>query len=291
MTGTPRQLGTLRSTIQNRFAAAGVPNAEQEARWLVCSTLRLSTEGLLLHPERELTDGEAALLDGLARRREAGEPLAYILGEWQFYGRDFDVGPGVLIPRPETERLIDAARTLLPRDERFVFLDWGTGSGCIALTLLLEFPNSSALMAERSPEALAWARRNLARHGLEARARLIPTETPADIFINHECGLVISNPPYIPTGDIPGLMREVRDHEPHEALDGGADGARCYEALLERAAKWLRPEGFLVLEVGCESSEQRLEFLLPDKGFKPVPVSESGGISAFPHCDAWRYSG
>ena len=144
-------------------------------------------------------------IDAVISRREAGEPLQYILGEAEFYGRDFSVGQGVLIPRHDTEALIEAVKTCIYHDDTFSFVDWGTGSGCIAVTLLLEFPNSYAYMIDFSPEALKYAEENISRYDLQARTAV--NQLP------EYCSVIISNPPYIPSGEIEGLMREVRDYE------------------------------------------------------------------------------
>ena len=234
---------TLRAhltSIRKRLAAAGAVNAEQEARWLLCDGLRLTSAELLAHLEREVVLPEA--LEAGVRRREAGEPLQYVLGTADFWGRDFRVGPGVLVPRRDTEVLVRAALDLLPQDAPFTFLDWGTGSACIAATLLLERPLARGILAERSPDALRWAAENLVRWNLSSRARLLPTDAPEDIAVRGECDL--------------RLMREVRDHEPHLALDGGVDGMDCYRALLASAPAWLKPGAFVILETG-ESDQAR----------------------------------
>ena len=278
------------SAARGRLLRGGVRNAEQEARWLVERALGLTSAALVAYPERPLNQREAEAVEALLLRREAGEPLQYILGEAPFFGRDFHVGPGVLIPRPDTEALIEAALSLLPRGVPLTFLDWGTGSGCIGATLLLELPRSFAFMADKSPEALDYARANLARYGLEGRARLLRTETPEDITVRGECGLVISNPPYIPTGAIPQLMREVRDHEPRLALDGGPDGMDCYRLLLAHAPLWLRPGGHLILEAGDEAQAAALTSLAGQSGGF-APLDTPGASLAGACCVALRYLG
>lgn len=256
----------------------------QERQWLACHALGVSSAALLAHPELY----ERRSVQALFRRREAGEPLQYILGTAPFWGRDFHVGPGVLIPRQDTETLITAALELVPYEEPFTFLDWGTGSGCIAVTLLLERPDSFALMVDRSPAALKYAEENLKRYGLEARARLIRSETPDDIILEERCALVISNPPYIPTEDIPGLMREVRDHEPHSALDGGPDGMDCYRLLFRHAPRWLRPRGLLILEMGDARQAEAFRSS-PPAGFTFLrEFLDDGGN---PRCAVWQYLG
>lgn len=259
---------------------------EQERRWLICHALGISTAELLAHPER----AEARPAQELLRRREAGEPLQYIMGEATFYGRDFRVGPGVLIPRLDTEVLIEAALSLLPDERRpFTFLDWGTGSGCVAATLLLERPGAFALGADRSPAALECARGNLERYHLEGRARLLATQTPEDIDARG-LDLVVSNPPYIPSGEIAGLQREVRDYEPRLALDGGPDGLDAYRALLRRAPKWLRPGGLLLLEAGDESQSAAMR-ALPHEGLRFLREFRRGADLAIPPCVVWEYLG
>ena len=258
----------------------------QERQWLACHALGVSSATLLAHPELYERPEVLALL----RQRETGEPLQYILGEAPFWERDFHVGPGVLIPRRDTETLITAALELLPDGVPFTFLDWGTGSGCIAATLLLERPEASALMADRSPVVLEYAKENLNRYDLEARARLIRTETPEDILLTEEeqCALVISNPPYIPTRDIPGLMREVRDHEPGMALDGGPDGMDCYRLLFRHAPRWLRPGGLLILEMGDATQAEAFR-ASPPAGF--VFLREFRDEGENPRCAVWQYPG
>lgn len=191
---------------------------------------------------------EFARIDRLISRRESGEPLQYILGEADFYGRDFHVGPGVLIPRADTESLINAAMKVIPRDKKFCFLDWGTGTGCIAITILMEFMNSCACMLENSPDALRYAMKNLSRYDLNNRAQIISRLD--ENFCDNEFDLLISNPPYIPSCEIASLMKTVRDYEPHSALDGGVDGMKFYRFIFSQALKVVKHEGYIILEAG-----------------------------------------
>lgn len=284
---------TLRAhltSIRRRLSAAGAANADQEARWLLCDGLRLSSAELLAHPEREVVLPEA--LEAGIRRREAGEPLQYVLGTADFWGRDFCVGPGVLVPRRDTEVLVRAALDLFPQDAPFTFLDWGTGSACIAATLLLERPLARGILAERSPDALRWAAENLDRWDLRSRARLLPTNAPEDIAVRGECDLLISNPPYVPGGTIPRLQREVRDHEPHLALDGGADGMDCYRALLASAPAWLKPGAFVILETGGNDQARAIQDVAehaPARAFSFLQGIEDD--SAILRCVVLKYRG
>lgn len=194
---------------------------------------------------------EAARIEAVISRRELGEPLQYILGQEEFYGREFYVGSGALIPRHDTETLIEAVKSCFAPEDAFAFVDWGTGTGCIALTLLLEFPNAFAYMLDTSTEALAYARQNISRYGLETRTALnrLPTS----------CRLIISNPPYIPSGEIAGLMRSVRDYEPRIALDGGEDGMKFYGEIFALATKILQQDGYIILETGNMNQVQALK--------------------------------
>ena len=216
---------------------AGIVNAKQEALWLASHALGVGSAEILARAE--FSGDEERRIDALISRRVSGEPLQYILGEADFYGRDFTVGKGVLIPRHDTETLIEGVKKVFRQEERFRFLDWGTGSGCIAITILLEFPKSEGCMIDANPKALKYARENLRRYGVYNRL------IDAGYF-----DLIISNPPYIPTGEISGLMREVRDFEPHSALDGGIDGMKFYREIFELSITRLRHGGYMILETG-----------------------------------------
>ena len=237
----------------------------QEAIWLISRALHMHSSWVLAR--YDFTDWEAAEIEKLIVRRERGEPLQYILGSQEFYGREFEVGEGALIPRHDTETLITAAKRLFAPDDKFSFLDWGTGTGCIAITLLLEFPNSHAFMLDISNEALEYAKSNLWRYDVRNRAEIISEFTGMN-----DISLIISNPPYIPSGEIDTLMREVKDYEPRTALDGGIDGMKYYREILA-----VNYEGYIVLEVG---NMKQYEFLRKVKGFRGEIYDEGG----FPRC-------
>lgn len=279
-------LRALRAEARERLSQAGIQNAAQEADWLLCHASGLSAAALLAHPDAPLTEAEREQFGRLIRRREGGEPIQYILGSAPFRGLEFEVGPGVLVPRPETELLVDLALSLLP-DDGFVFMDWGTGSGCIAASILLERPRAFGFLAERNPQSLACAWRNLRNHGLLGRALLLHSRTPGDLPVGAECDLVVSNPPYIPTEAIGGLMRDVRDFEPCMALDGGTDGMDCYRALFGAAPLWLKPGGLLLLEMGDTHQAERMKGHSSKFDFLRSVLD----FSAIPRCMAWRYRG
>jgi release factor glutamine methyltransferase len=213
-----------------RIAAAGSDSARLDARLLWD------------HGQKSGIEFEA-----LVRRRERREPIAYIIGHKEFWSLDLRVGPGVLIPRPDTETLIEEALRLMPdRNAALRIADLGTGSGAILAAVLKELPNASGIGFEASPEAFAWAQGNAARL-IGARAQIqqadwSQAQGPFD--------LVFSNPPYIPSGEIESLAPDVARYEPRTALDGGPDGLDAYRALAELLAGLLKPGGHALLEIG-----------------------------------------
>lgn len=189
----------------------------------------------------------------LVARRERREPVPYILGTREFWGLDFEVGPDVLIPRPESELIIEEALERIEKDSRPLIVDVGTGSGCLAIALAREVPGARVIATDVSPKALAVARRNAARHGVRDRVTFVETsfldglEEPAD--------LIVSNPPYVPSAAAPGLTPEVRDYEPAVAVFGGEDGLDGLRSVLEEAAAKLASGGWLIMEFGYGQDE------------------------------------
>ena len=229
--------------------------ASLDAQLLLAHVLGANRSWVLAHPEATLTEEQQFALEAGARRLEAGEPLPYLLGQWEFYGLDFIVTPAVLIPRPETELLVEQALGWLHSRYSAETIgacraaDIGCGSGCVAIALAKNFPGLAVTAADLSPEALAVARRNVARHGLDgqvtlAQADLLPEAPP--IF-----DLICANLPYIPTARLAELP--VARWEPHLALDGGPDGLELIRRLLGQATGRLVRPGLLLLEI--ESSQ------------------------------------
>ena len=225
--------------------AAGIAQPRLEARWLV--------EALLgerrLEGARALSGEERVRLDAALARRAAREPLDRIEGAREFWSLTFRLAPATLSPRPDSETLVSAALALLgDRARSWRLLDLGTGSGCLLLALLSELPAATGLGIDLAPAAVATATENAARLGLAARARFL-----VDDWAQGQAGpfdLVVSNPPYIQSGDLADLEPEVRNFDPALALDGGADGLAAYRALLPQARRLLAPGGWLVLELG-----------------------------------------
>ena len=232
-------------------------SARLEAEVLLSHVLDISRTALLTHPERILTPDQLANYQTLIRRRASCYPLPYLIGRVEFYNLEFEITPEVLIPRPETETLVDLAlahcSSSTHSSTHTLIADVGTGSGCIAVSLAVHLPRATIYAIEISPAVLAVARRNVERHGVAARVRLVvgdvltPPPSPVD--------LIVSNPPYIPTGDCGSLPASVRDYEPRLALDGGPDGLGIIRRLLAQSPAVLRPGGALLIEIGADQGE------------------------------------
>jgi release factor glutamine methyltransferase len=246
------------------FGAAGLDTPDLDARILVGHALGLDHAALVAAQARPLAEAEAARVSALAARRLAGEPVARIVGGREFWGLPLIVTPAVLVPRPETETVVELALALLEGDRTrpLRIADLGTGSGAILLALLRELPNASGIGTDIATGALDVARRNAGRLGLGDRVRLLASDFGA--ALEGPFDLVVSNPPYIASGEIATLAREVREHDPLPALDGGADGLDAYRALAADAAR-LIGTGHLVVEIGA-GQQRDIEFLFGEKG-------------------------
>ncbi len=228
---------------------AGVPDPGIDARLLLAHVLGLRLPALGLESGRPLVDGEVEAFRVLVAGRAARRPLQHLVGEVDFYGRPFAVEPGVLIPRPETEELVEIALERFPRGATGRAADLGTGSGVIGLTLAAERPGLAVVCTDLSPAALALTARNAAALGLAGRVALLRGDLAAALA-PASLDLVAANPPYVPAAAIAGLEPEVRDHDPRAALDGGADGLQVVARVLAAAGRVLRPGGHLVMEFG-----------------------------------------
>ncbi len=236
------------------LAAAGIDNVRFEARILLAHAAGLSAEQLIARGTEPAPAAVAERLRVLAARRILREPMAYILGEREFWGLPFKVSPAVLVPRPDSETLIEAALALLPDRQRpWRILDLGLGSGCLLLTLLREYPTASGVGFEISQEALAVAEANAQALGVAARARLVSGDWRQPGWQQRLGGpfdLLVSNPPYIEAATIERLMPEVARFEPRLALDGGSDGLVAYRTIAAAAPVLVVPGGRLLVEAG-----------------------------------------
>lgn len=238
--------------VRSRLSDAGIAAADFEARQLACHCFGLSGGELLLHGGKEAGTLALTRLARLAEQRAARRPLQYLLGEWSFYGLTFEVGEGVLIPRPDTETLVEEGLTRLKGVSSPAVLDLCAGSGCIAVTIAKHRPDARVDALEKYPAALFYLRKNIARH-LTGNVRVLER----DLFAGPDGGpydLILSNPPYIPAGELSDLMPEVRA-EPVTALDGGPDGLQFYRVIAGGWSRLLRPGGWLLAEVGMGQHE------------------------------------
>ena len=238
-----------------RLAAGGVASPRLESEWLLAHVLGVPRLRLVIETGRVVTAGEGRAFEGLVTARATRRPLQHLLGSVSFCGLEFAVNPSVLIPRHETELLAEHAWLFLlapptPWARAPMVLDFGTGSGCLAVTLAVKCPAAVVHAVEVSPDALAVARGNAARNGVGGRVSFQLGDGFAALPADVRFDLVVGNPPYIPTGEIAGLQPEVRDHDPRLALDGGADGLDFYRRIAHEASAWLRPEAWLMLEFG-----------------------------------------
>ena len=242
--------------------SAGIEEPGLDARLLVGAALRLDLTGMMTQAARQFTSEEAARLEAYAQRRLAHEPVARILGAREFWGLPFRLSEATLVPRPDTETVVELALEILrerqvPHPPRIA--DIGTGSGAILLALLHEIPDAFGVGTDLSLTALVTARDNATALGLADRAAFVACSYAA--ALSGPFDLIVSNPPYIPSAEIPKLSIEVRDHDPHLALDGGNDGYDAYRALIPQASERLAPGGALIVEAG-QGQARNIETLM-----------------------------
>ena len=258
---------TLRQAITNaaaEFAANPHLNehAHRDAELLLLHTLQISRVTLIAYPDRDLSPGQLIRYQAVISRRLQLEPIQYITGEQEFYGLLLHVTPAVLIPRPETEHLVEAVLKLLPTTKLVKLADIGTGSGAIAIALAVHLPQAEITALDLSPEALAIAERNAQEHNVAGRIHFLKSdllgavESPSKTF-----DAIVSNPPYIPESDRPTLHPQVREHEPAAALFAGESGLDIYRRLIPEALNALKPNGLLALEIG-HGQQHSLKHLL-----------------------------
>jgi release factor glutamine methyltransferase len=252
------------------LAKKGVDSPRLQAELLLAHLLKQPRMRLYLEFERVLPPAEVDGFRELIRRRGQREPLQHIIGSTSFCGLEMAVSRDVLIPRPETELLAERAWTFLNQlstlnPQPSTVLDFGTGSGCLAIALACKCPAAEVYAVDISPEALALARQNATRHSLAERIRFLQGDGFAALPERMRFDLIISNPPYIPSGDIASLQPEVRDYDPHCALDGGADGLDYGRRLAAESAPFLKPHGQIMLEFGDGQAERLREVFQQQK--------------------------
>jgi release factor glutamine methyltransferase len=234
-------------------------SARRDAETLLRHVAALTRAELLAYPDRELPPSQVEAYEATIARRLGHEPIQYITGSQEFYGLAFAVTPAVLIPRPETEHLVEAVIERLPHDRRVTIADIGTGSGAIAVALAAQLPQARVTAIDISPSALTVAQANAHSHGLDGRINFFLCDLLEGLPANQQTGYfdaIASNPPYIPTTDSPQLHPQVREHEPASALFAGIDGLEIYRRLIPVAGQALKPGGLLALEIGYGQREK-----------------------------------
>jgi release factor glutamine methyltransferase len=226
------------------------PTAVPDATVLLMHSLGIDRAALIAHPERPLTREQLADIQRLVERRLRFEPIQYILGTQEFYGLEFKVTPAVLIPRPETETLVEAVLVRVPRDRPIRIVDIGTGSGAIAVALAHSLPQAQITALDLSPEALIIAQENAETNAVADRIRILESDLLAAVAGEPPFDAIVSNPPYIPASDAPTLHPQVREFEPAQALFAGQTGMDIYARLIPQAFTALKPNGLLALEIG-----------------------------------------
>lgn len=271
------RIDTILNWTRQYFSEKGVENPRLDAEVLLSHILGKDRLYLYVHFDQPLEGRELAAFREAVKKRAARLPIAYIIGVKEFMGLDFQVTPAVLIPRPDTEILVEKALKLLEGTDNPTILDIGTGSGAICISMLVNLPSAKAVTVDISSEAIEVAKGNAEKH--EVTKRLIFCQ--GDLFKPVQGQVftaILSNPPYIPEADIKGLTPEVRK-EPNLALDGGADGLDFYRRIILEGRNYLAPDGFIAMEVGIGQARQVAE-LAEQSGFFTVSdiVTDYGGI-------------
>jgi release factor glutamine methyltransferase len=265
-------IAEARRALADAFRKAGLDSPELDARLLVGHALGLDHARLTASPERALSATDESSISALKRRRLAREPIAHILGMRAVWGLMLGVTPATLVPRPETETIVEIALAVIdeggPRSRALRIADLGTGTGALLLALLSELPNAFGIGTDMSAEALAVARGNAEQVGLTSRARFVRCDFGSALAGGFD--LVVSNPPYIPSGDIAALSPEVQ-RDPRSALDGGVDGLACYRMIAADAKRLIAPAGNLVVELGI-GQEPAVADLVKKAGLFPLPA-------------------
>ncbi|MBU1003073.1 MAG: peptide chain release factor N(5)-glutamine methyltransferase [Proteobacteria bacterium] len=252
-------IGALLAESDDLLKGAGVDSPRLSSQVLVGHVLGLDRVRLVLDRDRVLSVAEVRRIRSLVARRATGEPVAYLLGEKEFFGLSFRVTTDVLVPRPETEHIIEETQRRFSPDQAFSYVDLGTGSGCIAVTLALLFPQARGLALDVSPGALTVARDNARSHGVDGRIAFVRGSLGVPFAAQASLDLVVSNPPYVSEAEFGTVSFEVAGFEPRGALvpcvSGQSDGLECYRALIPQAGDALRSGGWLILEIGCDQGQ------------------------------------
>ena len=266
-------VATLIDEARRRLAAVGVESPRLDAELLLAHVLGKARRWLWTYPDTPLSPKDAAAFFSLLERRLHREPLPYLLGEWEFYGRPFTVSPAVLVPRPETELLVEVVLAWATQHAAARIVDVGTGSGVIAITCALELTAARCYAVDLSVDALAMAQGNAERHGVAERITWLQGDLlqPVRAMGAPPVDAIVANLPYIAEEEMPSLMPEVRDYEPRIALAAGAGGLQLIRRLIEESPAVLRPGGLLAMELGCGQAEQ-VRAILQEGGWQEIRI-------------------
>ncbi len=263
------------------FNQHGIESARLDAEILLAKAIGVERIDLYLAPDKPLTDNERNVFKTYIKRRAAREPIAYIIGTREFYGRSFCVDSRVLIPRPDTETIIEVLKTKYTKDCAPVMADIGAGSGCLGITAALEFPESFVYATDVSRDALDVANMNARKLIHNSRFKLLKGSfySPLKKVINqNSLDIIVSNPPYIRSSELKQLQPEVSKYEPHIALDGGEEGLDAITILIRDAILWLKPDGWIIIEIGYDQAEPVKE-ILSKSSFKSIMItSDLAGV-------------
>lgn len=275
-------ISSARRVLSQALRHGDIDTADVEARLLLQIALGLDHTGLIRYADRALNESERNVLEGFVARRLAGEPIARIAGVREFWGLSLQLGPATLVPRPETETVVEAALDwVLSRgpahEQSLQIADLGTGSGALLLALLSELPHARGVGTDLSSEAALGAAANAAQLGFRDRAAFVNCHFGCALRGGFD--LVVSNPPYIATGEIKSLALEVRDHDPLLALDGGEDGFAAYREIAQDAGRLLRPGGVIIVELGAGQAPAVADIFRAERLTVKTPVRRDlGGI-------------
>lgn len=276
---SPTIAETLKEASEH-LRAASVANDLLDAQTLLAEALGKDRTYLIINFNQQLAEDILSKFHAMIRRRAAGEPLQYITGHQEFFGLDFEVTPDVLIPRPETELVVEETIRLVQQNKiaNPIIVDVGSGSGCIAIALARELGDARVIASDISPAALRVARRNAARHGLENQVAFVASDLLDAFAEENFADFILANPPYVSDEEMPTLQREVRDWEPRLALTDSNDGLGLYRRLLKDASSRLKPGGHLICEMGYTQSENILDMVDRELWVEPRLLDDLQGI-------------
>lgn len=252
-----------------------VPQSALDAELLLMNVLSVDRIYLFSHSEKAIGPEEQRAYEVLLQKRAKGIPLQYLTGVQEFMGMPFEVNAHVLIPRADTEVLVETVLWYISKEDMRVFLDIGTGTGCIPISIVRYEPQTRFIAIDISKEALSIARKNAEENGVQDRVGWLHSDvfTQLPREVEGQIDGIVSNPPYIPTGDIKDLMREVKEHEPNLALDGGEDGLRFYRNIIQKGKIYLRPGGRIFFEIGYNQASQ-VSRLFEQEGYRDIQIKK-----------------